>query len=106
MLVNGIKIIPDYYFLATKYSKNGFLYKNDIRIIQSGGYSEAEPLVETNNTLFHTVRWMWRFCGRKQEEMCLTNPVGVSKFSAIGKSWDNEPEVEINGHYKIKIKNL
>jgi hypothetical protein len=90
--------------LATKYSPLGYLYKNDTRIMNYSGYSIEEPLQQENNTVFHSLRWMWRFCGRDQTLMSLTNPVGVHYFSVLYNN--NGPTIQLDGHYTHKLRDL
>lgn len=106
ILINEIEIKPDLYLLATKYSKLGYLYKNDRRIIQYGGYDELDTLRKENNSIFHARRWMWRFCGRNPELMDCSNPIGCNQFSVIGKSYDGVPEIELYGNTLLKIKEM
>jgi len=101
---DDIEIKPKYFLLATQYSKDGYLYKNDKRIIQTSGYSEGEILKQNNYTAFCLTRMMWRMCARNPYSS--TNPVGVSKFGIIQKDYYGKPCVEINGMYKYTLDNL
>ena len=106
IIINNVEINIQLFLLATKYSQLGYLYKNDKRIINYGGYQQEDSLYQENNTIFHATRWMWRFCGRDRNLLCDTNPIGVSSFSVIRRSYDGRPEIELNGHYKIKLGEL
>lgn len=104
--INGEKIIPKYFFLSTTYSEKKYLWKNDTRIVKTSGYDENNPINTSNTTVWHATRWMWRFCGRIQENMSETNPIGVKCFSVIYANYLNHPEIELGGHYKISLKDL
>lgn len=102
--VKGRKIKPKYFFLGTQYSENGFIYKNDKRVIQTGGYSPKSPLNKENWTSFVLIRAMWRLCLR--EEFSKTSPEAVSSMSIITKGHGDYPQVVLNGKTKIRLKNL
>ena len=80
--VDGKKINPQWFFLATKYSEKGYLWKNDVRVSVKYG-DEMSGVREKNSTVFHAIRWMWRFCGRDSRMCSDSNPVGVTQFSVI-----------------------
>jgi len=103
---NNIKIIPHFFFLATTYSSQGRLYKNDTRIIQTGGYSNEEKLNENNNTIFHATRWLWRFGGRDNNLFSQTNPIGCNQFSVIYSNYKKKPEVQLFGNKKLELGEL
>ena len=105
--IQDLLIKPTLFLLATKYSKKGYLWKNDIRIVETSGYDEEHPIRTQNTTVWHATRWMWRFCGRNQEEMSESNPTGVKHFSVIyANKYNKRPEIELGGHYKIELRAL
>lgn len=107
ILINGKEIKPTLYLLATKYSKIGYLYKNDTRIIETIGYSTTETLNQNNNSIFHATRWMWRFCGRDVDLYEQTNPIGVKYFSVLfANKWNGKPTFELNGKNKYEIDKI
>lgn len=101
---NGDIIKPKYYFIATQYSHKGFIYKNDMRTIPTGGYSEQEWMVKNNWTIFCLSRMMWRLLIRQPYSS--TNPIGCSFFGVIDRGWHNNPIVELEGKTKYDIENL
>ena len=106
-MIDNISIKPNLFLLATKHSKKGYLWKNDTRIVETSGYDENNPIKTQNTTVWHSTRWMWRFCGRKQEELSESNPIGVKHFSVIyANEYSNKPEIELGGNSKHLLCNL
>ncbi len=101
---DNLKIKPKYFLLATQYSKQGYIYKNDRRVINCGGYSFQENLHQIDWTIFCLNRMMWRFCGRTPYSS--TNPVGCSYFGIIEKGYNGKPNVELNGKTHYFLDNL
>ncbi len=102
--VDGKKINPQWFFLATKYSEKGYLWKNDVRVSVKYG-DEMSGVREKNSTVFHAIRWMWRFCGRDSRMCSDSNPVGVTQFSVI-YGIDKVPWVEIDGQKTVRLRDL
>ncbi len=83
---NDKVIIPEYFIIMTKYTPEGFLYRNDQRLSIHTNHWDENPWLRLDGmraSIFYISRMMWKMVARDRKNMAEHSPNGLKCFGVM-----------------------